>query len=290
MKKLSAAFLLSVLSLPSYAALYSNTHCSLRNVSVPCEGRSWVFGIDGLYIKNRVNIYTQDTPDYNAHFGLGSRLEGAYLYGQGHDMAVNWTYSSRSKDQVKAITVEDTALTVDTTLDSRINIFNVEMGQHIDIAKRVDMRVHGGLEYALLNSDPKINLNNILGLQVDAEYQVRGFGPRVGLDLDFNGENGFGLFLHSSLALLRASLTTSGTVSFTPPGGRELTFSELGKEHVTVAATEMRGGLKYTHQFNYGDLTIRGGYQAHNFNNARSRTSNLSWDGGFVGVSWLGFA
>ncbi len=244
-----------------------------------------------MYLKNRVNIYTRDTPDYDASFGLGTRLEAAYLYGQGHDMAVNWTYTSRSKEKTLSVDIGDETFDVATTkLDSRMNLFNVEFGQHIDIASHLDMRIHGGFEYALLHSDPQVDVNILNGIQVDAGYMVRGYGPRLGFDLDYLAQNGFGVFLHSSIALLHSSASTSGKVTFTDARQQQHTFSEIGKEFITTAAYEMRGGLKYMHQFTYGDLTIRGGYQTHNFVNVRSRTHNLSWDGGFVGVSWLGFA
>lgn len=287
MKKLALA-ILSTAALNANAAMYMAPKCESANVTVPCEGNAWDVGVDLLYLRNQENILSgithQGTGEgYQADYGYGFRLEGSYHFGTGHDVNINWAHYSKTTSTTTFFTA---ASTEDFT--SKLDVVNFELGQHMDVGEAWNMRVHGGLQYATMSNDILLG-GDVAG---DVGMKVRGFGPRVGMDSSYDFGNGFAIFANGAVAVLKSKLTERETVEASSVTALDNVFTDGLTRHMTTTATDARIGAMYTHAMAQGDMTIRAGYQVNNFINSNATTgvSDLSWDGWFVGLHWMGNA
>lgn len=281
-KRTAIAALILGLTGGANAAMYAR--CESGNVTVPCEGAAWDVGIDLLYLKNHENnmsMFLDNNLDgYDAPNGYGFRLEGSYHWGTGNDFNVNWSHYSKSEDaNIDIIDLPN------EEFKSRLDVVNFELGQHLDVGENWDVRVHGGLQYASAKNefDFTFNANND-----DVEYKLRGFGPRVGVDVAYDFGNGFAAFGTGAVSVLHAKGTFDDQFN-------QVTGSF--NQQLTVTTTDKRLGVMYTHGMEQGDLTIRGGYQTQNFINGGQSffTGNigqrdLAWCGWFIGAKWVGNA
>jgi len=279
-KKTAIAALVLGFSGAASAAMYAPAPapaCSAGNVTVPCEGTAWDLGIDYLHIKNRENVLSTFFLNGNTHdadYGSGFRLEGSYHWGTGNDFNVNWSHVSKTSQSTGVI-----AAGVTDELDSKLDVVNLEVGQHIDVGENWNIRVHGGVQYARLRNDLDVDITDAVPVE---EMRVKGWGPRAGVDAQYDFGNGFGLFANGAVAILNAEQDTTLLV--------QLNNGITIDQNLTVTSTDARIGAMYTHAMAQGDLTIRGGYQVNNFINADFGASDLSWDGWFVGLKWVGNA
>lgn len=289
-KKTAIAALILGFSGAASAAMYAPAPapaCSAGNVTVPCEGSAWDLGIDYLHLTNHENVASNildvNNNGYEAESGSGFRLEGSYHWGTGNDFNINWTHFSKSDDQDMDGADGDTE-----RLESKLTVVNLEVGQHIDVGENWNIRVHGGVQYARVTN----HFDQDIATANDAEdWKVKGWGPRAGIDSHYDFGNGFGLFANAAVSILHAELESD----FDNPATATFT------QQATITATDMRVGAMYTHAMAQGDLSVRGGYQVNNFINAGANGNNaaflalagqrdLSFDGWFVGLKWVGNA
>ncbi len=293
-KKTAIAALVLGFSGAASAAMYAPAAapaCSAGNVTVPCEGNAWDLGIDLLYLRNQENILSgeqhQTTNEgFQADRGYGFRLEGSYHFGTGNDVNINWSHYSKTTSQDNFFVDNST-----DELKSKMDVVNFELGQHIDVGEMWNLRVHGGLQYAKLHNQVRFDVNEgVANFEGDVTAKVRGFGPRVGMDSSYDFGNGFALFANGAVSILNAKYSEHVDLAIVQDGHHGINFTDGMTRHMTTTATDARIGAMYTHAMAQGDLTIRGGYQVNNFINANNGVSDLSWDGWFIGLKWVGNA
>jgi hypothetical protein len=250
--------------------------CKAGNATVPCEGSAWDFGADALYLNTReatVNSTNLTVPT-SADWGWGFRIEGSYHFGTGNDFNVNWAHFKKTTTANLDFGQGDNVVSLDW--ENGFDIVNFEFGQHVDFGERWDVRMHMGVQYARVNDE--ISLNNAFG-----SIKVEGWGPRAGARVAYDINNGFGVFGDASISVLTASN------DFTPAQGNGAAATVSRNALLTVSELDL--GVKYSRTMEQGDLTLRVGWETHNFINAQGRvggTGNIGFDGIFFGAKWVG--
>lgn len=274
-KKTAIAALVLGFSGAASAAMYAPAPapaCSAGNVTVPCERSAWDLGVDGLYLRSTDN---DNSATLRAKQGWGYRVEGSFHFGTGNDASLSWAYFKK-----------DTPSTLgnnNRTDESRFNVVNFELGQHVDLGESFDVRFHGGVQYFQLK-DNRTNVdtgNN--NLTTHDNHKLDGFGPRAGVNMTYDFGNGFGLFGNSAMALVASKFSDAGT---TDANGAAQAAT---KSYTTALSTDMQAGVKYTHAMAQGDLTARLGWTTHRVAQ-KSDMVDQSWNGVFVGLKWVGNA
>lgn len=259
-KKTAIAALVLGFSGAASAAMYAPAAapaCSAGNVSVPCEKSAWDLGVQALYLKAENNDQQDAGNDFNADWGWGFRLEGSYHFGTGNDATLNWLYFDKTTGTSGS----------NGYFKPKYNIVNFEMGQKADFGEAVDMRFHGGLQYASLKQDIRTG-----GL--NASTKISGLGVRGGIDTAYDFGNGFAVTSSGAMAVLVAKDKVNTT-------GLNVSNNKV------VTGLEAKVGARYTHAMTQGDLSFEGGYQMANYN-----TSNFAGDVGlhgiYLGLKWVG--
>jgi hypothetical protein len=258
-KKTAIAALVLGVSGAASAAMYGPAPapaCSAGNVTVPCEKTAWDLGIRALYLKTADNVLSGTANDtFNNDSDWGFQLEGSYHFGTGNDATITWLYfdnkygTSGNADYRKA----------------NYNVVNFELGQHVDFGENVDMRFHGGLQYASFEQT---------SAAAGTVNKDEGIGPRIGMNGSYNFGNGFALTGGSSMAILAADSTQTSVTT----NDRDVLVN-LGSDV----------GVKYTHAMAQGDLTLDVGYQINWVDGSRN-AGDISYDGLYFGAKWVGNA
>jgi hypothetical protein len=270
--------------------------CTPGNVSVPCERTAWEVGATALYLQpihtGPFGYLGTTVNDYNAldaEWNWGFNIEAAYHFNTGSDFNLNWSHLDANADHYADTVNRPTAL---SEFDTKWDAINAEMGQVVDFSMNSRMRIHGGVQWARINTE--INPTTTTDfLALDSKYN--GFGPRTGVDLGYGFGNGFGVYGKGAAALL------VGTSSFgaTNYAGTE---SAYGSRTSIVPEFEAKLGADYTYAMAQGDLTLDVGYMWVDYLNAEHSStnhtgssvlgavveSNFALSGPYVGLKYVG--
>lgn len=273
----------AVLALGS-SAVFAGTMgpvCAPGNVTIPCERTMWEVGADALYLQPiyspegnypqiigsssstgapQNNIY--NAPLQSPNWGWGFMIEGAYHYGMGNDVNVNWYHvnnaTSVSGEQFVAYSgaAQNLAQYQNATfsIHPEWDAVNVEFGQHVDFGDMKNIRLHGGVEYARVAtgfsslSRPGAVGGNDFNSSNNSTFN--GFGPRGGIDMNYDLGNGFSAYGNgaggvyvgtgsfNSTATIRERALATATV--TP-----YVYSFNGSKTTLVPELEAKLGLMY---------------------------------------------
>ena len=312
--KKTAVAVLVLSSSASFAGTMGSV-CSAVNVTVPCESTAWHVGGQAIYLQptttaNALN-YTISAPNgtFSAvpkSWDWGFQLEGAYHYATGSDTNLNWYHLNNTKSKsaqgpfsYKGTPFAATA-TANITIDPQWDEVNLEFGQHIDVADMKSIRFHGGVQYARIDStgsanlaDPALATNNYYSQALS----YNGFGPRVGMDFDYNWGNGVGIYARGAGSILAGTSKLTYTAIPTAAGGIQTVTSISGSTTTIVPELESKLGIKYDYAMAQGDLTLDFGWLWINYFNAQpnltpSTYSVASGDFGlqglYFGLKWMG--
>lgn len=308
--------------------------CTPGSVTVPCPRTAWDFGAQALYLQptashldyagSTLNIATQSQVyNKNTPWGWGFQIEGSYHYNTGNDVDVNWYHLDRSKNGIFAIgggqTFNDAfgeiwgaGSSVSVNGSSKWDAVNLEFGQHIDMGEFVNMRVHGGFEYAHIKSSLGLNGNlgagNIAPLtsvastatnfiaigtaqSTNTTISYNGFGPRIGTDLGYGWNNGLAVYAKGAAAVLVGSNKFTRTSSTAINGAGSVT----GSSTTVNPELETKVGATYTYAMAQGDLSVDLGWMWINYFSVQQdgisgavRSSDFGLQGPFVGLKWVG--
>lgn len=290
--------------------------CAPGNVTIPCEKTMWNVGGQALYLQpvyqtegiapslvggganQTTGIY--NAPEYSANWGWGFMIEGSYHYGMGNDVNINW-YHVNNATQV-AGTLEGTSTFLKNTANvtaepENISIHpewdavNVEFGQHVDFGDMKSIRLHGGVEYARVAtgfnalarySPAPLNAAGINSPDVyeTASSTFNGFGPRGGIDMNYDLGNGFSAYGNGAGGILVGSggFNQTFTGGSTPGVIGSYNFSQT----TLVPELEAKLGLKYNYNLAamgfvpQGDLVLDVGWMWVNYFNAVQTGNNYS--------------
>ncbi len=339
LKKITLALVALGLSGAAFAGSYTPeaapVGCTAGNVTVPCEKSAWDIGFTGMYVQATNddlhdystttvagNNFDTDVHTLNPKSGFAFNLQGSYHWGTGSDITVDWTHLNRSSStDVVGGTFGPVNNpvgrfiggynTVSSTVKFQHDAVNVAFGQLLNVGEHVDVRLHGGLQWARVDGtfdQSGVNVTNGVVLPLFASEVAQntskfdGIGPRAGFDASYKFGNGLSLVGRSAIALLVGDIKTDtyNAVAINGLG----TF--VGTSHQTtrtvVPAANADLGVAYTHAMAQGDLGLEAGYRvAADFNSVRwvdsantnaGRTghevSNFGYHGFYLTAKWTG--
>jgi len=179
---------------------------------------------------------------------------------------------------------------------------NFEFGQHADFGEFVDLRFHGGAQYARLKTTHNYSgfetaTPTVLAATESASMTFNGFGPRAGFDMTYNWGNGFATYAKSAAALLVGSSKFSHDFRSVVLPADNASFN--GSRTRVVPELEGKLGATYSFAMAAGDLTLDAGYMWINYFNAHHginfnygafgvAESDFSLNGPYFGLKWVG--
>lgn len=298
----------AVLALTS-SAVFAGTMgpvCTPGNVTVPCESTAWDVGIYALYMQpvydanlgyNAVTANANlalpridvDFHDSDLDWGWGFKLEGSYHFNTGNDINVNWYHldTTTTTPLVQGLNIAGLNIVDNFAANTKWDAVNAEFGQHIDVSEAYKVRLHGGVQYARINSDFAHQFN-AAAVTVLADTEFNGFGPRAGMDTSYMLGNGFSVYGNAATALLIG--TSKFTDAVVTNGTTLLTLN--GSKTAMVPMLEGKLGAKYNMAMAQGDLILDAGWMWTNYFQANHVApvveSNFAVDGPVFGVKWIG--
>lgn len=273
--------------------------CANTANQVPCGNSAWDFGVEALYLKNNSNALNGDLStvstkisfptlgnniNWNPTFGWGYRLEGSYHFNAGNDISVNWshyksTYTFKDVDGY-IFTKNDSYRIV-----SRFDVVNIELGQRLEFGESLAIRGHLGVQYANFKENWSSDIF-LHGTFSDYDVnKVTGWGPRLGLDVNYEVVNGFGLYTKTGAGLISVKKDYH---TFVPAGE---TLQELNiSTHPLIPEFDLAMGAAYTRAFAQGDLTAKVAWNTLIYLNSTYNEAATSWSGVSFGLKWVGNA
>lgn len=288
--------------------------CAPGNVTIPCERSAWNFGAQALYLQtngsgagkfgevedaNSAQVYQQA----NYNWGWGFKLEGSYHFNTGNDLNLNWYHYNKTTNRTIAVPsggvfLDDLANQFNETTSAKIepkwDAVNVEFGQHVDFSDGKNIRLHGGVQYARINT--QLSLSSPAGsgsTYVTQDMTYNGFGPRIGVDMSYGWGNGLAMYANAATALLVGSSKFIDTGA----GARNTQPLLSGSSTMIVPELEAKLGANYTYVTARGDLSLDLGWMWVNYFNAQqnanavtttTQQSNFGLQGPYVGLKWVG--
>lgn len=299
--------------------------CQNNSVTTPCEQSGWLIGGQALYLQPTSNIYgvpysyntnnTNNTKGSSISFGIepswgwGYQFEAAYLFHTGNDFNINW-YHYRHTNSVETntpltlsyndstgnsntITVDSSSYSVNPQWDQ----VNFEFGQqHLYDSKR-SIRIHGGAQYSRVANYSNLN---IMGTAItgtippnlsDSEKSnaaFNGFGPRIGMDLNYAMPNGISIYAKGGVALL-AGNSKSNYLS-------DNVLSINSSQNRVIPSLDGKLGFNYNYAFRHGELNLHMGWLWANYINTLgylnsfaeepNTTSSFEIQGLYFGLKW----
>ena len=341
LKKTMAA-LLALGSCSVFAGTMGPT-CLAGNVTVPCEKTGWEVGGQALYLQP---IYSMAGSTPKAVFGAsdnygytlypqpswawGFMIDGAYHWGMGKDLTLSWyhvnhaTVLANQPFQDGSTGTPQPVVNMNLSLHPQWDAANAEFGRRIDLDQQSNLRFFGGVQYARIvnQSNGYIATGDTSGfaqngvidnntyLKVNSNFN--GFGPRGGLDLNYELPYGFTAYAKGAGGLL------VGSAGFTNDrlgllGGSGFS-ANTGSRTMLVPELEGKLGFKYHHQMpawtkqtSPSELTLDAGwmwvnyFEANMFGTNESGRANdvapnrvdvsqtsFALQGLYFGLNWLG--
>lgn len=313
----------AVLALSS-SAVFAGTMgpiCTPGNVTVPCEKTAWDFGGYALYLQPAYsadyvyqffslpippasNIVIQDFHDNNQRWGWGFKLEASYHFNTGNDFNINWYHWRKTNNRNYSNIFFELDDTLFGPLDAFVQIkpewdaANFEFGQIANFGDCKDIRFHAGVQYARVKHTFTADGDFSPGPAVTPAFfkthatDFNGFGPRVGMDLDYYFNNGFGIYGNFAAAILAGSSKFNS--EFILPN---LILYNSGSKTTIVPELETKLGAKYTYAMAQGDLTLDAGWMWVDYIDVNhfvevfaltNKESNFALQGVYFGLNWLG--
>lgn len=291
--------------------------CTPGNVTVPCERVAWDVGAYALYLKptynSGLNHLTYSTSgvsqvfhENNLDYEWGFKLEASYHFATGNDLNLNWYHFDNSQTVTRSGTLTispDTTVTGTerTSFGPQWDAVNLEFGQHVDFGEFKNIRFHGGVQYARIETDIKrhsVDTVDNVSYSDKSNAKFNGFGPRVGADMSYDLGNGLAMYGNAAVAVLAGEHKYSEAAGNSSVGG--LTLSKhVQSDTVLVPELEAKLGLKYTYAMAQGELTLDGGWMWVDYLNAQKAGDGIGvtpWEsdfglqGPYLGLKWVGAA
>lgn len=225
-------------------------------------------------------------------------VEGAYHFGKGHDVHLNWyhlnnaTHNNVGYQNIWNDTLQSTSLGTGS-IHPEWDAANAAFGKLVVLDEKSQLRFHGGVQYARIHTSfdqyyPNGNLGNGNFTQqyrtLNSNYN--GFGPRGGVDMNYLLGHGFSVYGNGAGALLigTAGFNNQITQYTTATSTYVLADSATGTKTLMVPELEAKLGVKYDcyrmpalGRLPQGDLLLDVGWMWANYFNAQQfATSGLA--------------
>lgn len=191
-------------------------------------------------------------------------------YETGFDAALGYVFENSAQsievffrdintsDSAAANTIEQgNAVDASTDLNYHMQALDVMLGQFIDIGQRVQMRLAAGIALAELKQDQESNFvqtNTDNTAQINESSDFKGIGPRLGVDVRYGFDQGFGIVSSGSFAYYLGKLDNSSTSA-------DHTGSTTVNDNLdSQAVMNFRGnlGVDYIHLFDNAEGSTAG--------------------------------
>jgi len=269
--------------------------------------------------------YSTYTTGSNPKWNWGFQLEGSYHFSTGNDFNLNWYHfrGSNNFDLAAPVTVanaafvsggglEASSLTVNDfvgTANSAWDQVNMEFGQHVDFGENKFARFHGGMNFSRVNASGSASLTDSYTLlgntnvfsnsrSTTASTVYNGFGPRVGMDLNYDWGNGLSVYADGALSVLAGSTKSSKSnySVYTSPSsavaGNPYQGTVSTSANNVVGELDGKLGAMYTYAMAQGDLSLDVGWVFANYMNALSdidgKEADFGIQGLYFGLKWVG--
>ncbi|GGI93340.1 Lpg1974 family pore-forming outer membrane protein [Legionella impletisoli] len=281
-------------------------------------------GAYGLFGPENVTVDITNEPDFN----WGFKLEASYFFLTGNDLTLNWYHLAPQTTTTSVANVISPSLrelpwvnhhvpeTIQFSIKPQWDAVNFEFGQHADFGPFKNIRFHGGLQYTEIDTDivrtgtVTVWTNVARTITETATYTVNhsleysGIGPRIGLDLAYDMEYGFGVYAKSAATTLwgrsKFSRTATDTVDAIERTGDFLSvvtsISDSGSRTMLIPELELKIGLTYDCNLGAGNFGVDLGYMFVNYFHALRDSqrhnhvldSDFGIQGPYLGLKWVG--
>jgi len=289
--------------------------CAPGNVTVPCDAQRWNLGVQALYLNTAHDaarayrvIPVQNFTERNDNWDWGYKIEGAYFYGTGNDITMNWThFSSNELNQsgfVGATPIPPNPKVYSIIDRTRFDQVNLVMGQHTDFSMQQKMRFYGGLQYAHIQNyatnyyPGPYALPTVASVERNDNTNYKGTGPVVGVDYSYFITEGLSLTANGAGSILYGNGRYNIAFVALPANGVIPGTGIYATKKSIVPSLEGKLGLNYSYGMAQGGvLNIEGGYQAMNYFNALHAQSlqagpvvdtNFGLYGPYLGLNYVG--
>lgn len=234
--------------------------------------KAWQIGAQALYLQPRYTGYNQFGTLSNAPLGeaptqlafqsvddayrWGFRVEGGYHFRGVSDINLNWSHYHATTNRGVIVVPTGSSFTdsennayaagrISTSRQPTWDSVNAELGQMVQLSQYNNIRFHGGVQYARINTQVALSEPDVTDstTSVTQALTYSGFGPRLGLDMSY--------LLHSSLAMYAngAMSLLIGPNQFRDTGvGSHNTLQWVtGSSTAIIPELEARLGVKYTY-------------------------------------------
>ena len=310
----------ALISLNTYAGTMGE-QCQEGSVLTPCKQKGWSFAGHALYLIPTTQIYGSPyvlssgrqsisygvAPDW----GWGFWFEGAYLFGHGNDLNVNWSHYRQLNDNSNKF-----GSSINYTYPSGVNVdiqndgqyysvapqwdqVNFEVGQLSKYSEHQSIRFHGGGQFSRVANKTYNYQIEVIDVSTQSPQNANdntwsystfnGFGPRVGIDLAYIWNNGIGMYAKGAGFILGGSTKSSYV------GDNDLIRKDSNLSRA-VAGLDGKLGVNYHYAFRYGFLDEDIGWVWNTYLNAlgymdayTSNTGNFSnfeIQGLYFGLKW----
>ncbi len=296
-------------------SVYSGTMgpvCQSTHLKTPCASKEWVLGAKALYLlpKSTAGDYSfvakrgdGRLANYPNAWSWGFKLDGAYHYGTGRDVNLNWYHINHSSKKTYAGEYAYSNYTttlagvMTPSVHPQWDAVNIEMGQHFDLDETKSIRFHGGAQYARVVNTVTINVTDALlfsNTKTDLEYN--GFGPRLGADMNYQLGYGFNIYANGAASLLVGHDGMSRLSLEVTPTENESVSTSLSQT-IVVPELDAKLGINYNYALAQGRLTADLGWMWANYFNVQqsvlyTNTDVINGDfnlqGLIFGLTWLG--
>jgi len=220
-------------------------------------------------------------PDYSN----GGRLGLSYNFGSGTAVYGQYTLLN-TKDSDSAVAspggslwgtwlhanalIDDNDVTsAKMSYDFDHDVFDLGIRKWMDVGSDLGMQIEAGLRYANMTQNIDINYRNETAgstADISNKNDFSGWGPRLGLGLDWHVGNGFNIFSAVAGSLLVGDFDLS--LSEIDNGATAIYNVEDSEDNRVVPVLEMRAGVEYAHQLENGMFVgAKVGYEWQNWFN-----------------------
>ncbi len=263
------------------------------------------------------------TPDYDEAVRLGMRYET----GSGNDVYADVAMLKTRADSYTVVQNSNQLWGLWLHPDSEIDdndvdeaaaaydldyvVADVGVGKSFDLGSGFDARLSGGLRYANIDQSFDVRYKQTVAATADRmdvmhiKNEFKGFGPRIGVDLDWKAGHGINLFgsvagslMAGNFSLAMREITGLVYSDGTPDTMHDIVNVAEAHEHRMVPVVEMRVGMGYTYRWS-DDLLLglSAGYEWQNWSNmagarrfnddvdaqvSSTETDDLSFEGFFL--------
>lgn len=278
--------------------------CAPNSDALLCKNRGWMVNLEGLYLKpNFGNGYdnslgytlksyvdsaaTRLPTTLKPSWGGGFRIEGAYLFNKTNDFDVNWFEFSRQTNSPYSYVVPGSIavrVAQRAVLGIKLDAINFELGQRFNFGENMNLRLYGGIQLAHTDTSLSIDELTVANSKKILSGTYTAYGPRVGADLAYNLQQGFGVFAKGAAGLLAGKNDTGGELS--------------ADQYQMVPELEAKLGVSYAFVMPSSNFSVSLGYMWMEYiglgeyftdpTYGGSSSFDLSLQGPYLGFKWVG--